>query len=315
MTSSAKADCFRPEQVTSSLELFLTSLIDYAGLFPPAELAMDVAVRNYRTYLRGENARALGRFIVPVARLDEFELAAEDLLPRGEDARSWRLSVLGGPQLSGDMAKVLDFNRRHAERLATESAVIDTVEVRAASVEEIYQAAEVIPAPFVAYFEVPIADDPKDLVAAVATAGARAKVRTGGVNQEAFPTTADLVRFIQTCAESDVPFKATAGLHHPLRSVHPFTYDGDSPSGVMHGFLNVFLAAAFIRAGMDAAEAQLLLEERSHETFRFEPDRVVWRTHQLSNDELWQARQKFATSFGSCSFREPIDELKQVGLL
>lgn len=310
-TLLAKADNPGHEQETSSVRLILTSLIDYAGLFPPAELDMGLAVRNYATYLRGENAWALGRLIVPVARLDEFERAAQKFLPRGEDAQPWRLSVLAGPHPSTSIARVLDFNRHHSELLETEDAVIDTVEVKVSSVEEIYRAMEVIPAPLVTYFEIPASDDPGDLVAAIANAGARAKVRTGGVSRETFPATADLTRFIKTCAESAVPFKATAGLHHPVRSVHPFTYDQDSPSGVMHGFLNVFLVAAFIHAGMDEGEAQMLMEEASHEALHFEADGVVWRTHRLGNDELLDARQKFAISFGSCSFAEPIADLTQ----
>ena len=54
---------------------------------------------------------------------------------------------------------------------------------------------------------------------------------------------ADVVRFIRRCIEADVRFKATAGLHHPLRAEFPLTYDAGAPVGAMFGYLNVFLAA------------------------------------------------------------------------
>src|SRR5438477_108730 len=80
-----------------------------------------------------------------------------------------------------------------------------------------------------------------DAVATLAITGQRAKIRTGGVTPEAFPKSAEIVRFVRTCLAANVPFKATAGLHHPIRCFHPLTYDADSPQGTMHGFLNLFL--------------------------------------------------------------------------
>jgi hypothetical protein len=56
----------------------LRDLIDYAGLFPPASLDMAAAVANYDSYSRSEWNWILGRFIVPVARLGEFEEALPD---------------------------------------------------------------------------------------------------------------------------------------------------------------------------------------------------------------------------------------------
>jgi len=124
-----------------------------------------------------------------------------------------------------------------------------------------------------------------------------------------------VIEFIRLCADRDVAFKATAGLHHPLRSVHRFTYEPESPSGVMHGFINVFLAAAFLRAGMDRKLAVEVLEERSSQAFHFDADGIGWRQHRLSRNEIAAARRNFAISFGSCSFTEPIDDLRSLHLL
>jgi hypothetical protein len=152
-------------------------------------------------------------------------------------------------------------------------------------------------------------------IPAVAACGRWAKIRTGGETADKIPSAASVVEFIHLCLSADVPFKATAGLHHPLRSVHKLTYQPESPLGMMHGFLNVFLAAAFLRAGMESALAVSLLEEQSSAVFRFDGDGVTWREHRLISKELVAARRSFALSFGSCSFTEPIDDLQSLGLL
>ena len=77
----------------------MSSLIDYAGLFPPASLDMMSAVRRYREYLTHEDRWILGKFVVPAARLKEFSAAFNEVCC-GEREPIWRLSVL----LSGDRA-------------------------------------------------------------------------------------------------------------------------------------------------------------------------------------------------------------------
>ena len=166
-----------------------------------------------------------------------------------------------------------------------------------------------------AYIEIPIARDPGGLIDAIGRLGGRAKVRTGGVTRDAFPATVDLIRFIHHCARARVPFKATAGLHHPLRAEYPLTYAPGSASAPMFGFLNVLLAAAFLGTGMDDAEAALLLEESSPAAFRFDERGIGWRGHLLDRRALQSSRQEGMISFGSCSFTEPIGDLEALNLL
>jgi hypothetical protein len=292
-----------------SLQDLMTGLIDYAGIFPPAALDMASAVRNYAAYRNGEYSRFLGRFIIPVARLNEFERAAAEV-ERGEE--TWLLSALAGDSLDSDLKKIDNFNERISK---TRDALIDTIEIKAAHDRDIKEAMNLIPETLKAYFEIPIAQDPSDLVKAIAATGARAKVRTGGVTAEAFPSSTDLARFIKACAEEDVPFKATAGLHHPLRSFNRLTYEPDSGQALMHGFLNVFLAAAFSYNGMDVEDLAELLEERSPESFQFEDGSVTWHGGMVVRGQLRNTRSLLAISFGSCSFAEPIDDLKKIELM
>ena len=196
-----------------------------------------------------------------------------------------------------------------------QEAVIDAVELKAERPDDVLRAMGAVPKGPATYIEIPIAQDPEPLVAALAQTGARAKVRTGGLTAEGFPRSQELARFLHACAARKVAFKATAGLHHPLRSAHRFTYAADSPSGVMHGFVNVFLAACLVYFGAESNDAWETLEERSANAFRFEDSNVSWHGHHLAAHQIRTARTEFAMSFGSCSFEEPMAEVKELGWL
>lgn len=286
-----------------SIQALLSGLIDYAGLFPPAGLGMEAAVANYARYLRSPEAWMLGRFIVPVSRLAEFETAAASV-----DGAAWRLSVLGGDDIRADIERIGEFNAKNAGRFE-----IDVIELRAVS--DVQAAMTVVPAGLTPYFEIPIGKDPTDLVRAIGEAGGRAKVRTGAVTADGIPSSRDLARFIRACAEEDVAFKATAGLHHPVRATFRLTYDPDSDSAMMHGFLNVFLAAAFAYNGLETDRLIEVLEETSTEAFVFESGSVSWRDQMTVRGQLRVTRSEFAIAFGSCSFEEPVDDLKRMNLI
>jgi hypothetical protein len=298
----------------SAIRTLLTESIDYAGLFPPAGLDMPSAVRNYATYRTGPDAWALGRFVLPVSRLREFEAAAANHLPLAPAAQPWRLSVLIGPDIAADLEATTEFNDRHSHPGAPAVAA-DTIEAKARSESGIEEAARKVPRSLKVYIEIPIDRDPYQLITALARLGGRAKVRTGGVTEDAFPATADLVRFLRRCVQMGVAFKATAGLHHPLRAEYPLTYAADSPAGAMFGFLNVFLATAFLRDGLSDLEAARLLEERSPEAIEIDARGIAWNDHRLDLDALRRARNDGLISFGSCSFTEPLSDLAALHLL
>lgn len=293
------------------IRVLLTSIVDYAGLFPPAGLTMEAAVSNYAAYRQSPHAWMLARFIVPVSRLPEFEGAADAHLPRQADADPWFISALIGEDLDAEIDAIFAFNQRHAESPEHGLSVIDTIELRAGGPRSVDRAMRVIPEQLTPYFEIPAGDDVRGMLAALAGTGARAKIRTGGVSPEQFPTTERLADFVANCAAADVPFKATAGLHHPFRAPYRLTYEPDAASYTMHGFLNLFLAAAFIRrADMPTDEALALLEETDAKSFAFDDGSITWRGHSIDAPRLASVRESFAISFGSCSFEEPIADLK-----
>lgn len=298
----------------SAIRALLTESIDYAGLFPPAGLDMPSGVGNYAKYRSGPDAWALGRFVLPVSRLGEFEAAAANPLPLAPAAKPWRLSVLSGPDLPADLTAIAEFNLRHSQPGAT-AVVADTIEAKATSESGIEDTIRRVPPALQVYIEIPIDRDPHQLLTTLGRMGGRAKVRTGGVTEDAFPATADLVRFLRTSVDAGVPFKATAGLHHPLRAEYPLTYAADSPAAGMFGFLNLSLATAFLRSGMSELEAARLLEERSAEAIELEELGITWNSHRLDLDALRRARSDGLISFGSCSFTEPLSDLAALRLL
>jgi hypothetical protein len=297
-----------------AIQALLHGSIDYAGLFPPAGLDMSRAVRNYAEYREGPHAWAVGRFVLPASGIAEFEAAAAGLLPRASTASPWRLAALLGADPGAELHELGELNCRHAAE-GSGAVTADVVEAKANSVEAVEQLLGRVPPYLQAYVEVPIAGDPAPLVAALARAGGRAKVRTGGITPDAFPTTADVVRFIRACLSAKVPFKATAGLHHPLRADYRLTYEPNSACGTMFGFLNVFLATAFMASGLDDNQAERLLEERDSDSIRFDDSGVMWRDRRVSLDAIRLSREVGIVSFGSCSFSEPVGELQSLGLL
>jgi hypothetical protein len=183
------------------------------------------------------------------------------------------------------------------------AVLTDADEPRAAVLE----AKRVVRAGRPVYCEVPVGD-----LDEVKRVGSFAKLRTGGVKPDAIPTVADVAAFIVACADRRLPFKATAGLHHPVRSLQSLTYESNAPRAVMHGFLNVFLAAAFAWRG--DRDLEPVLAETDPTAFRFD-DRAHWRDRSLSAEQVREARERFAHSFGSCSFEEPVRDLEALGLL
>jgi hypothetical protein len=291
----------------NAIQTLLHQSIDYAGLFPPAGLGMSAAVENYRRYKEGADAWALGRFIVPASRLAEFAAVAAARLPDQDGVQPWPLSVLVGPDFARDLEQIAAFERN--EEATTGRLTVDAVEAKTDELSTIEEVARQLSGRLLAYFELPSERDPTDLLTAIARHGARAKVRTGGVTPQAFPSAVALARFILACTRTKVPFKATAGLHHALRAEYPLTYEEGSGKAVMFGFLNLFLATALVRQGITERETCAILEESSPNAFRVENGAISWRNHRLPQDVLQQARESLV-SFGSCSFTEPIAELQ-----
>lgn len=298
---------------TASLCALLEHLVDYAGLFPPAALDMEATARNFGAALAGPESWLVERLVVPAGRLEELERFAGPLLPRGEEDEPWAISALlragDDPGLAEDLDRVAAFNARHAAA-APGRAVIDVVEIKAPTPAAIDAALDAMPDDLFPFFEIPVDRDPRGLVATLVGGEAGAKIRTGGLAPELYPDPAHVARFLLACAGADVPFKATAGMHHPLRGRN------ESVGCDEFGFLTFFLAAAFaLHREPDAATLAALLVERGLDGIVIEPDRIAWRDLAATAEEIEDARLSFAVSFGCCSIAEPWGDLDALGLL
>jgi hypothetical protein len=306
-----------------SLKALLTQLVDYAGLFPPAKLGMEEAVRAYAAHRQSPHAWAMSRFIVPATRLEEFSKASLPFMPRlpeGEQSppEPWPLSVLIDGKLDESVARIERFNAEHESNghghKHAHNAVVDTVEIKVQTPDTIDLAMEILPEELYPFFEIPIDGDFRGFATALAGTGNGAKVRTGGVVAEAFPPVERIADFLIAMHAAEVPFKATAGLHHPVRSSQPMTYEPGAACTTMNGFVNLFAAATMLH-GLRIKRDTLLavLNENNPDAFRFTDDAMYWRELKLGAKELFYARENFAICFGSCSFDDPMNDLKKLG--
>lgn len=217
----------------------------------------------------------------PPASLPVPEAIAEDRRAR-ESAESWILARLAWP--ASRLAEFGDEERELTLILDTPSRtgpVPGTGHVRA--VEGRGDPAELAGLAPEVYVEGADLDRLAEL-------GLRAKIRCGG---ETVPSVDELAAFVRGCRDRGLAFKATAGLHHAVRQ------DG------AHGFVNLLGAAVF---------DETALAEEDTDAFTLTEDAFAWRGRSAGRSEIEQARRLFV-GFGSCSFFEPVDELKALGLL
>lgn len=314
----------------ASMDALTHDLIDYAGLFPPAALDMSPACSAYARHLQSPDSKRLGHFICPASRLDELSKHGAMVMP-GTYATSgyqemanvsepWAVGAILHPEHGREGLSVIGaFNDRHS----TDDrglARVDTLEVKAPTAAFIDEAFEAIPDSIFPFFEIDHRDDPRGMIAAISGQRAAAKIRCGTVEASGMPSSDEVSRFIHACALGDVAFKATAGLHHPIRGEYRLTYEDNPPMGTMHGFVNVFLAAAFVHAKKISHElTAALLDVTDASKLSFTDDGAAWQSPdgelRVSTDEITKCRQRFALSYGSCSFDEPVNESRELGWL
>lgn len=286
------------EKQLSAMNSALAGLFDYAGMFPPAGQDLGAAVRDYLQCRRGQYASALGRFVIDGKALsslrDQFAAVLNDL----------RLSVIATGMTREAIQQHLD-----------NGLSIEMIELKADDRIDILRWNGSLPSGIATYVEVPVCLGDFSMLNVMGEAGMRAKLRMGGVVAEAFPSAASVAAMLKMLAEKKIPFKATAGLHHPLRSRHPFTHREDSQVGMMHGFMNLLCAATLVWFGGKAEEAQQLLEEQDPRAWHVAANSLQWRSWNWSANQLQEVRERFLISIGSCSFSEPMNDLETLGWL
>ncbi len=313
-----------------SLKTFCNKLIDYAGLFPPASLNLVQAFHNYIFYMQGEYKWMLNKFIIPAKRLVELT----DLLNEMKIQGPVPLSVLGSggntlefnQNFNNDIKNIDEFKKIHGDLFS-----IDAFETRLP--KEIFEPEDndelldlmigisgelekTMNKNVPVFYETQMGDDYEQVIIRTVETIASLdkecgfKLRTGGVEATAFPKPEQIAFAIMTCCEFNVPMKCTAGLHHPIRHYN------EGVSSYMHGFLNVFGAGILAYTNnLDEEELLEVLNDEDPYEFVFTENGIQWKEEEASNAQIKEARAKFILSYGSCSFDEPIDDLKTMELL
>jgi hypothetical protein len=324
-----------PSAVAPGLQVLLAGTVDYAGIFPPASLHLEEAARRYVDYRSSENSWMLGAFVCPALRLRE--LLPLPMLFEGDSFPEISVLLSGGAsshefleRLADDLGAVIRFReeidfrvsiRQLEGKIPDELLETDVVTVRKfvdclASVRESTEVQDAA-----VFLEVPLDERRHQLLPVVNGAlGAfnrqrldslegpmGSKFRMGGPGVPS----ADAVAYgIAASRDAGVRFKATAGLHHPFYS-HDLLTDS-----VEHGFINVHAAAVLAAVHhfeVDALVPILTDPEPGH--FKFSSDGLEWMTHKASISQIERGRREGIVSFGSCSFEEPIEDLKRLALL
>jgi hypothetical protein len=260
----------------------LGRLIDHAALFPPASMSVPEAAAEDRRAREGPYGWMLARFVCPASKLEA--LGREMPWPEAPGISV----VLDTPDLAP------------LELAAAAGAPIEAVELRLDA-----HPPTSAPTGWTSYFELTLDERWRDTVPAavdaVVRAGGRVKLRCGG---EHVPSVEQVALVIAACRDARCIFKATAGLHHPIRR------------GAEHGFLNLLAAAAFAHAqGAEARELERVLAEDDPRAFSVDADGIAVHDSRVDRAEMAAARERLFASIGSCSWREPVEDLQALGLL
>lgn len=286
-----------------SVPAWLTGLIDDAAIFPPGNLALPDAVAEHATHRASEYAGLVGGFVVSDVKLPDLisildgGLAVDD----APDPLTVNVVVTGGAGAIEPAVRwatrtpllrlgALECALRDEDDLAHNArracAALDAIEEELADVTVYVEPPRVLGEPSHGWLAA---------VDELALRELPLKFRTGGVTADSFPTPAELAMSIAAALDRELPFKCTAGLHHPLPQVDPET------GFAHHGFLNVLAATRVCLergdtiAALEETDAKILLDG-------------------LDPDVLQRTRSWF-TAFGSCSILEPHDDLVELGLI
>jgi hypothetical protein len=297
--------------MSRALNTLLEGVIDYAGLFPPTRLPMEEALAEYLELLNGDDSWLVSRFCCPSQRLEELA----DELENQKAEIGFGISVIGtGGADSAAFAKgvIQDAsNMAVFSGRCSDICGIEAYEVKAPEIE--FKAALRSLGPFrelEVFMELPWNEAMHDNLHYLAEADwVCAKARAGGLDAAAFPSSERLAGFIHECFSLNLVFKLTAGLHHPIR-----VFD-EGLGTSMHGFLNLLAAAAIADENeLTRKEIARMLDETDPAAFSFSQDGITWHDWDVGLDAIEDARGLFV-SFGSCSVREPVQELQVLKLL
>jgi len=285
---------------------FMYGIIDYAGLFPPAEHNLEEAITNYNKYLHSPDSWILSKFIIPASLLNSVPPALNEKILTANGSYSVIISN------TEDIESIIKYKNIYKKTFISALEIKPNVNLDNLS-NKIKFIKNEVNKDIEIYFESNTNPDRRliEQIKELRKNGMNAgyKLRTGGVTQDAFPSPEIVASVIKLCAENKIPFKATAGLHHP------FTHFSSDMNTGMYGFINIFSAGMFaIKYNPDEKELTDIITDENPGNFFFE-DNLKRGDYELSSEEIRHIRRDYFISFGSCSFDEPREDLRKLKLL
>ena len=310
--------------VVPGLKAFMSGLIDYAGLYPPANLPLQEAITQYYHYLRSPDRWMLGHFVIGASRLANLTVILNEH-PYLLDVEPLSLAVVGQggtteedwlENLREDAAAIQTFTALHTPQVKVAQFEVKLPELPdAAAVTQLLQNARAV-LNLLTFYEIPLdatwQDALQRTVAGIAQFGQGAgfKLRTGGLQADAFLIIEQVADILTACHEAHIPLKCTAGLHHAVRH---FQADVQTHA---HGFLNLFGGGILAQTDhLSPAQMHLILNDEHQDHFQFDERGFHWQVYTVKVEEIAAARQSALISFGSCSFDEPREDLRAFGWL
>lgn len=260
----------------------LLRFVDDAAVFPPGNAPLGDALAKHREYRSSWFEGLIGPLLLPSSKINQLQ----DLWGTTETLRIGLVADTGIDDVTETLASLpAHFPVNQVEAKAENLNKIDSLITAAGEWG--------VPV----FAEIPVVNGLKENLDALVGTGINPKFRTGGLSAELFPSPVELGYAIQQCAQRELDFKLTAGLHHAIRHTDPVT------GFTHHGFANVLAATVLAKKGSDLSSIIATLETTEADG----PAATI--RHELGNErDLW-------VGFGSCSVTEPLDDLIELSLI
>jgi hypothetical protein len=289
------------------------AFVDYAGLFPPASLTVEEAVAGYRMSRTSSSAWVSGRFLVRASQLEELASVVTPILT--VDDGPWEIGVVFDTSPAVAASQAAAFHAEMEPALAVAAAEVRIADPSRAGIQALVTTVGSINPDVVAFLEVLRSADVRSQIDAIGAAlleagrGGGAKLRCGGITADLFPSTEEVAAFIYAAVDASVPFKATAGLHQPIR------HFDESLDVWRHGFVNLLIATAAATAGEREEVVHEIVAETDPDSFAISPAFASWRDLRFPGSAVRRMRQHNFVAYGSCDFDEPVTALADMSLL
>jgi len=274
---------------------------------------MGEAVAEYQEAIHSGTRWVTGRFLCRSSQLEDLASVTTVGLRRGD--HPWQVGMIVDMSPGASAALGQDFHREMSPAMRITASEAKLASPAVADAGSLVDMLGTIDTDMAVFVEVDghrsIEGQLRDIAEALRDRGRAggAKLRCGGLSAEDFPSVETVASFIWEASLLSLPFKATAGLHQPIRH-------HDAAIGAWrHGFVNLLLACAAADAGEDLDTIRRIIGEEEPSAFGFTPMAASWRELTIPGSAIKRARRSGMVAYGSCDLAEPLEALMALGFL